>query len=358
MNYSITPFSSQDLPGVVALWNACCAAGDVVYSPVTAGELEQKLLQPGMLGFVAKKNDQTIGFVHGASKTAFLPGQTAENTPGYLTVILVDAAHRRQGVGTALLQALTDAFLQQGKSMMACSGDNPVKLAWRVPGTPGHDHNNAPGVDEDCAGYTFLQQHGFAPKFHEVAMYLDLQTYQPAEDVIAAREKLTAEGVYTGRYTPDMQLNYDGMCDRVGSEYWRNVIKTEIAAWQSGTPNQDDTLWVDGVPPKGPRPMLIAAVDGNMAGFTGPVDLQKSGRGWFTGICADPMYGRRGIGSVLFDLLMREFIAEGAAFSTLFTGAENHAQRVYQRAGFDVVRRFCVMTRALTDGADYAGKHF
>ena len=59
------------------------------------------------------------------------------------------------------------------------------------------------------------------------------------------------------------------------------------------------------------------------------------------------MYERRGIASVLFNLLMQEFIAEGAAFSTLFTGEENHAQRIYLRAGFRVVRRFSVMEKGL-----------
>ena len=51
--------------------------------------------------------------------------------------------------------------------------------------------------------------------------------------------------------------------------------------------------------------------------------------------------------SMLFNLLMQEFVAEGAAFSTLFTGDSNHAQRIYKRAGFDVVRRFALMGKSL-----------
>ena len=81
--------------------------------------------------------------------------------------------------------------------------------------------------------------------------------------------------------------------------------------------------------------------------YTGPVDLQKSGRGWFTGICCDPDYGGRGIASVLFNLLMREFVAEGAKFSTLFTGETNFAQKIYSRAGFHIVARFVGLTKEL-----------
>lgn len=47
-------------------------------------------------------------------------------------------------------------------------------------------------------------------------------------------EKLTAEGIYVGRWQPGMGENYDGMCDRVGSEYWRNVLRQEMLAWAHG----------------------------------------------------------------------------------------------------------------------------
>ena len=44
---------------------------------------------------------------------------------------------------------------------------------------------------------------------------------------------------------------------------------------------------------------------------------------------------------------MQEFIKVGADFSTLFTGEENWAQKVYRRAGFDVVRTFSYMSKPL-----------
>ena len=68
---------------------------------------------------------------------------------------------------------------------------------------------------------------------------------------------------------------------------------------------------------------------------------------WFSGICTDPLFEKKGIASVLFNLLMQEFIAEGAAFSTLFTGREAHARRVYERAGLRVVRGFAIMDKPL-----------
>jgi ribosomal protein S18 acetylase RimI-like enzyme len=360
LTYRVRPLTKEDVPATIDLWNSCYVRGEVVYSPVMPDSFAAQMFEKGGRAFAAEANGRLVGFIHGAQKTVFLCGQTHENTPGYLTVLMVSPECRLQGVGTQLLETLLSAFRKDGKSMCACSGDNPVHLSWRVPGTSGHDHNNAPGVDVDCGGYAFLQKYGFSPLVQEIAMYMNLKDYAGSKEACDFRERLTADGIYTGRFDPSLHqgLDYNGMCDRVGSEYWRNVIRQELAAWGKNEPCRDETLWPDGIKPAGPRPMLIAAHKGNMTGFTGPVDLQKSGRGWFTGICTDPLYGRRGIGTVLFDLLMQEFVLEGAAFTTLFTGAENHAQRIYTRAGLRVVRRFAVMTHPLSDDAAYDQKHF
>ena len=49
----------------------------------------------------------------------------------------------------------------------------------------------------------------------------------------------------------------------------------------------------------------------------------------------DIIFNKRGIGY---------FVAEGAAFSTLFTGSDNHAQKIYLNAGMRPVRQFSIMS--------------
>ena len=205
---------------------------------------------------------------------------------------------------------------------------NPVNLDWVVPGTPGHEHNNAPGVDEAGPAYPFLQKRGFTARAREAAMYLDLKDFQKQPDIEEKREVLRRQGITAGLYDPTLRYEFDGMCDRVGSEYWRKVLREETSS-------------------PSPRPILAATVPGHVVAFTGPVDRQENGRGWFTGICTDPLYEKRGIATVLFSDLLERFLLAGVRYSTLFTGTENHAQRLYARAGFRPVRHFAIMEKRL-----------
>ncbi len=356
LDFTITPLLDTDHAAAAALWNAIAQAGETLYRPIDAAQFP--FSGEGIHTFAARADGRLIGWIHGASKQRFLSGETAENTPAYLTAIMVEKPCRRQGVGHALLSVLMGAYRRDGKKVLVCSGDNPVHLPWFVPGTPGHDHNNAPGVDENCDGYLFLLHRGFHDDFHEIAMYMALKDYRWQDSLTRMQEELLAQGIRTGHYDPSLGDEYDGMCDRVGSEYWRNSLRSELAAWHENRPNSDPDFWADGMKPNGPRTLLTATINGHIVGFTGPVDRQKSGRGWFTGICTDPLYAGKGIASVLFNLLLKEFIAQRADFCTLFTGRDNPAQRLYLRAGLRIMAHFAVLSIPLEGVERYAHTYF
>ena len=344
----IRSLGPTDIPQALRLWNECVQAGEVLYYPLTAEYFARKFMEnegcePDNL-LVAEEEGAVLGLIHGVAPGTFRGGKPGN---AYLTLLLVDRAHRNRGVGRALLAALEEKMRARGAETLFISSVNPVNLDWRIPGTPGHDHNNMPGLDAECAGAGFFGRCGFGCRYREVAMYIDLATFRMAPQIPEIQQKLQAQGIYTGRYDPAWNCEFDRMCDGVGSEYWRDVLRTEIAAHKENAPNADSRFWTDGLRPSGPRPLLTAVHDGRIVGFTGPVDKQRSGRGWFTGICTDPAYGRRGIATVLFSLLMAEFQREGAAFSTLFTGADNPARKIYEQAGMRAVRRFELMSKTL-----------
>ena len=345
----IRPFLEEDITGILDIWNACVDAGEVLYYPLTRDYFERKFLRGGGCEpenlLVAETEGRPAGFIHGVAPETF---PLAKPGCAYLTCVMTAPAFRGRGVGRALLKALKARMKERGAHTLYIASLNPVNLDWRIPGTPGHDHNNMPGLDTGCAGYGFFPREGFAEKYREVSLYMNLKEYRMPEEVPRIQSRLQGEGIYTGMYDAGWDCAFDGMCGRVGSDYWRDVLRTEIAAWKAGTPNLDPRFWADGVRPAGPRPLLTAVHEGQIVGFTGPVDRQQSGRGWFTGICTDPLFERRGIATVLFNLLMQAFVQEGAAFTTLFTGADSHAQKVYRRAGLRPVREFALMALDLS----------
>ena len=349
---NIRTYENRDLPGVIGVWNESVQAGEVVYYALTEDYFHTKFeSDPNydpQYSLVAEENGEIVGFVNGVAKKVFLDNETNASSPGFVTCFFVRKAHRGKGIGKALLDRLCALFKAAGKTTVAVSNDNPINLDWHIPGTPGHDHNNTPGVDMDSPGYAFLQTVGFTEVAREIAMYLNLAEYVPWDGMRAKQAQLLAEGVYTGRYDATLGYDYDRLCDRVGSEYWREVIRSELRCWQENRPNTDVRFMPNGTKaPAGPRPMLVATCDKHIVAFTGPVDKQASGRGWFCGIFTDPEFEHRGIAPILFHLLMQEFIAEGATFSTLFTGESNRAQNIYLRTGFRVARRFALMKKAL-----------
>ena len=279
MSWTLKPLTREHIPAAAALFNQSVADGEMIFSPLDEAVFERRFFQPGAHAFAAEENGELIGFIHGACKTAFLNKENNENTPGYLSVVVVRKDKRRQGVGSALVAALEDAFRAAGKRRAACNDSTPVHMNWTIPGTPGHDHNNAPGVDERCEGYPFLLHRGYQAAFTEIAMYLDLSKFQWDPALDAKITALDAEGIRVGRWTPDCGTEHDRLCDHVGSEYWRHVLDTELEAWQKNEPNADPSLWPDGRRPAGPRPLLTATTGGHIVAYTGPVDLQKSGRG-------------------------------------------------------------------------------
>ena len=321
----IRAFRPDDLPGLSRVWNGCVKAGETLLYPLTEGYFQRKFVdtpgcEPRNL-LVAEAGGQVIGFAHGVAPLTFRGGRPGD---AYLTALMVDRARRGRGVGRALLGELAAIMRRRGAIRLLISSVNPVNLDWRIPGSPGHDHNNMPGADAESPGFGFLTACGFAALYREVAMYIDLSGYRAPEGLEALRAKL----------------------------HWRDALRTEIAAWKASAPNADARFWADGRKPAGPRVILTAVHEGQIVGFTGPVDRQRSGRGWFTGICTDPEYGRRGIATVLFNDLLRAFRQEGAAFTSLFTGEDNPAKKIYLGAGMRPARRFALMALPLEGGND------
>ena len=326
MSWTLKPLTREHIPAAAALFNQSVADGEMIFSPLDEAVFERRFFQPGAHAFAAEENGELIGFIHGACKTAFLNKENNENTPGYLSVVVVRKDKRRQGVGSALVAALEDAFRAAGKRRAACNDSTPVHMNWTIPGTPGHDHNNAPGVATDLPLHDRMLSLGYRESTRECAMYRNLADYETPAWVEEKAAKMGGEGYRVERYDPRRHVGLEEM----------------VAAL-------DNTMWSEEIPAAGKSGMdLLVGLKGNVcAGFTGPVYPEKTGRGYFAGLGVAPQFEGHGLGTLLFYRLLEREKQAGAKYMSLFTGEVNHARFIYLNAGFRVVRTFGVMLKEL-----------
>ena len=255
----------------------------------------------------------------------------------YVTFVLVDKEYRRKGIGWMLLKALEQNFTQelvQGglpaeQHKVQITFFNPCALTWLIPGTPGHDHPNAPGVDITSDAFSFFKAVGYTPYVYQNSFYLPLAGYAEPASITKKKEELLQQGISLEYYDSTKHHGLAELCDDLGNPVWKEELLANHASGKEGYP-------------------LAAAIHNHrIVGFTGPLRVQESGRGYFAGIGVHSECRGLGLGNVLFHTLCTSLKEMGAEFMTLFTGEENPAGQIYQKAGFRIVKTWADMERSL-----------
>ena len=317
-------YDRADAPEILRLWNTAGAAAG--YAPLNADTLDALLLaHPAFCGestFVLDEGGAVRGFAAGCTGDTLAQGAVR----GYVSCVLLDSACDTPENTAALLGAVEDSFRAGGKSAAAVTFFNPLRLPWIIPGTSGHRHNNMPGIPKDIPLYGRMLSLGYREAATEMAMYLDLAafTYPAAMEMRAA--KMAAQGYTVDWYKEGVHRGLDEMVASLGNPMW----EAEIPA--AGHGGMD---------------LLVALSGGTVAGFTGPVYPEPTGRGYFAGIAVAEQYRGHGLGKLLFYRLCRAEKERGARYMSLFTGIDNPAQNIYKEAGFTPRRYFAVMIKEL-----------
>lgn len=248
----------------------------------------------------------------------------------YVSFAAVDGALRRQGWGTKLLSWLEEQLTNQPEGQpekLEIVFFNPANLTWIVPGTGGHDHPNAPGVDVASGAYLFFKNRGYRDFAMQNAYYLPLDRYEYPPALAQRLAALDQRGIEITYYDPNAHRGLAELMDALGNEDWRQRVLENIHR------------------PDGGDPLLVVAHRGCVVGFTGPLAVQPSGRGYFAGIGIHPDYRGLGAGKALFAALCRGLKQQGAGYMTLFTGENNPARNIYEAAGFKIVRVWADMRK-------------
>ena len=317
---------SKEAELAYSLYKQACEERDMLHIPLVARDFEEKFLrQTEGMKKITLLLEGGMAFASGVADQ--LTGKL------FVTMVVTEKSCRRQGFGRAVLYALEKRLMEQdGKMELEISFFNPITLPWRIPGGMRAEgiraeHPNTPGVDVCSGAYIFLKNCGYRDFAMQNSYFLDLSDYKLPADMAEKRVQLEKEGFTFIFYDPDIHTGMEKMLQDFQNPLWEKELLSE--------PAED----------KGGRPILVPVYEGRVCGFAGPLDVEKSKRGYFAGIGVDEAFRGRGLAKVLFCLMCDELKERGAEFMTLFTGENNPARNIYEAVGFSIIRSWADMRK-------------
>ena len=177
--------------------------------------------------------------------------------------------------------------------------------------------------------YTFFKKCGYKEFAIQNSYYRDIRTYQFSDKTSSNIKKLEDSNIKIVYYDKKKHLGFDELFDDLNSESWRKEILEVSRQEQDGDP------------------ILVVDIDGKIHGFTGPLRVQESLRGYFAGIGIHSNCRGFGVGGVLFSALCKGLKNQGAEYMTLFTGEGNPARNIYEKEGFKIIKSWSNMRKEL-----------
>ncbi|KAA1181972.1 GNAT family N-acetyltransferase [Paenibacillus sp. B2(2019)] len=320
----IRPFSIEDHSAVVELWNREATKYD--YKPFTEREFQDTFINHPYFDadciWVGCDEKGIVGFAAGCCGDDLPLGDVA----GYITSVIIDTHVASLELYDAFLLRLEKRFQELGKRQADVLFFNPVKLKWSIPSAPQHEHNNAPGISKDQPLYEALIAKGYEDRATQCGMYLNLGSFIVPEDILDKETKANSKDYYIGPYVPDLHTGLEATLAALQNPQWKKDVVTYV---------------------KVGAPLVVAVYVNEVVGFAGPIISQPDGRAFFCGIGVHPEHEGHGLGSVLFFRMVEAFQNVGCQYISLFTGSNNPALRIYQKAGFTIEKQFSILRKEL-----------
>lgn len=308
------------------LFEIFIAKGELLQESLTEEAFTEKVfLNQNKLSCIGLASPGGEGFAFGCTDFA--------QKKNFITLVMVKEEERKKGIGTALLNTLEEKLLKEQEtggedwnSKWEISFFNPCTFSWKIPGKQAN-HPNLPGVDMTSGASTFFEKAGYHVFAVQNSYYLSLNDYESSEIIAKKKQELEKEGIVFASYDNKNQPGMKEMLASFQNPLWEKEILSEPGKEEGG------------------RNILVPVKEGRVCGFTGPLDVEKSGRGYFAGIAVDESVRGKGVAKVLFCELCTGLKNEGASFMTLFTGEQNPARKIYEAAGFQIVRSWADMRK-------------
>ena len=253
----IVNLNEKNMDLALDLYNQSIIDGEILYKPMNIENFKEFFLDEN-------EDFKKISIMEKNGK-ALASGSFKDNK-GYITLIIVKKDSRRKGLGTKILNKLEEEIKKLGDiKEFDIIFFNPMNLSWIVPDTKGHDHPNSPGIDVSSMAYIFFKNNGYRDKAYQNSYYIDLKNYEQPLEIIKLKEELKNKGITFEVYDKNKHIDMKELFDILDNPLWiRDVYGESI---------KDN-----------PRPILVPIKDNKVGGFTGPLDVEESGRGYFAGI--------------------------------------------------------------------------
>lgn len=305
-----------DEEGIIALWNACLTADPVTRTRFRNLVLLDPNFDPEGLR-IAEEEGTVTGALYAVRRRLPMIGTELEPDHGWITFFGTAPSSRRQGIAKRLLQE-AEAFLRShGRSKVFFSSYAPNYI---VPGIDGESYPE---------GLAFLQAAGFTRNYTAAAMNRTLIDFRVPPDVAGLKRQRESEGFTFGAASDSDLVELISFATDVFNPDWGRAIREGLL----------QRLKMDQI--------LIARDRGKLVGFClhGGYEGVAERFGPFG---VDPSMQGKGLGKILlYDCLalMRAQGLHGAWF--LWTGEQSPAGHLYRRAGFQITRRFDIMSKSL-----------
>lgn len=310
MIYQYRPMETRDIEPLVALWQRTVIGDPVNQQRLVTDYLLDPHFDPASV-VVAEADKVLVGFAFGMRARA---DRASDNSPavGVVVAFGVDIHHRRQGVGTGMLKHLELRWLDAGVTRIEVGPWIPTYL------TPGVDDATYPDA------IPFLASLGYRTGSQPVSMRALLTGYVPAEGVNEAAHALETEGVAI-RSASAIDIIPTLAFAEAHFPHWESYVRDTFRAVMNAHPS---TIYVAY---RGDDVIGFALTNGERFG---PFGVDESCRG-------------KGVGAVL---LSRALCAMRASNQHVayFLWTSDRTARLYQRHGFEVVRRFTMVSKSLT----------
>jgi GNAT superfamily N-acetyltransferase len=307
---TVRAFAAGDEVALVDAWNRSMP-GD----PTTAAWLRDcVLLDPNFdpAGLrVAVVDGRVAGCAYGVRRlTPQAPGCDLEPDTGWVPFFFVVPEQRGHGLGRRLLGEALDFLRERGRTRVDFASYTP--------------HYVLPGVDVELYpdGFGLLRGLGFETRSSPVAMGRTLVGHVPPDEVRGLRAARESEG-YVFRPPVDGEL-------------------PELIRFAAGAFNPD---WGEAIRRHADPQRMVIAKKEQIVGFA-VFGAYRGIRERFGPFGVDAGERGTGLGKILLHLTMARMRAEGLHSSWfLWADEASPAGHLYSKAGYEVTRRFHVMTR-------------